>query len=60
MKEVSDSLAWRCFCHLTIGDCVPDSTTLIKLTHKYGADTVDALNDALVLKLKGWKVVRGN
>jgi len=59
VKEVSDSLAWRRFCHLTLGDRVPDSTTLIKLTHKYGADTVEALNDALVLKLKEGKVVRG-
>jgi len=59
VKEVSDSLAWRRFCHLTLGDRVPDSTTLIKLTHKYGADTVATLNDALVLKLKEGKVVRG-
>jgi IS5 family transposase len=59
VKEVSDSLAWRRFCHLTLGDRVPDSTTLIKLTHKYGEDTVCALNDALVLKLKEGKVVRG-
>jgi IS5 family transposase len=59
VKEVSDSLAWRRFCHLDLGDRVPDSTTLIKLTHKYGADTVRALNDALVLKLKEGKVVRG-
>ena len=59
VKEVSDSLAWRHFCHLALDDRVPDSTTLIKLTHKYGADTVRALNDALVLKLKEGKVVRG-
>jgi len=59
VKEVSDSLAWRRFCHLDLGDRVPDSTTLIKLTHKYGANTVRALNDALVLKLKEGKVVRG-
>jgi len=59
VKEVSDSLAWRRFCHLDLSDRVPDSTTLIKLTHKYGADTVRALNDALVLKLKEGKVVRG-
>lgn len=59
VKEVSDSLAWRCFCHLDLGDRVPDSTTLIKLTHKYGADTVRSLNDALVLKLKEGKVIRG-
>jgi len=59
VKEVSDSLAWRRFCHLSLDDRVPDSTTLIKLTHKYGEDTVRALNDALVLKLKEGKVVRG-
>jgi IS5 family transposase len=59
VKEVSDSLAWRRFCHLDLGDRVPDSTTLIKLTHKYGADAVNCLNDALVLKLKEGKVVRG-
>ncbi|MFC1903156.1 transposase, partial [Chloroflexota bacterium] len=59
VKEAGDSLAWRRFCHLTLGDRVPNSTTLIKLTHKYGADTVATLNDALVLKLKEGKVVRG-
>jgi len=59
VKEVSDSLVWRRFCHLDLGDRVPDSTTLIKLTHKYGADTVRSLNDALVLKLKEGKVIRG-
>jgi IS5 family transposase len=59
VKEVSDSLAWRRFCHLDLGDRVPDSTTLIKLTHKYGAETVRSLNDALVLKLKEGKVIRG-
>jgi IS5 family transposase len=59
VKEVSDSIAWRRFCHLALDDRVPDSTTLIKLTHKYGADTVRSLNDALVLKLKEGKVIRG-
>jgi IS5 family transposase len=59
VKEVKDSFAWRRFCHLSLDDRVPDSTTLIKLTHKYGEQTVKALNDALVLKLKESKVVRG-
>ncbi|MFC2058156.1 ISNCY family transposase [Chloroflexota bacterium] len=59
VKEVSDSLAWRRFCHLALDDRVPDSTTLIKLTHKYGAYTVRSLNEALVLKLKEGKVIRG-
>jgi len=59
VKEVSDSFAWRRFCHLDLGDRVPDSTTLIKLTHKYGEGTIKALNEALVLKLKEGKVIRG-
>ena len=59
VKEIKDSFAWRRFCHLSLSDRVPDSTTLIKLTHKYGEDTIRALNDALVLKLKEGKVVRG-
>jgi len=59
VKEVKDSFAWRRFCHLSLDDTVPDSTTLIKLTHKYGEETVKALNEALVLKLKESKVVRG-
>ncbi|GEM_PF-4497042 len=47
------------FCHLDLGDRVPDSTILIKLTHKYGEETVRSLNEALVLKLKEGKVIRG-
>ena len=47
VKEVKDSFAWRRFCHLSLGDNVPDSTTLIKLTYKYGEETVKALNEAL-------------
>ncbi len=36
VKEVKDSFTWRCFCHLSLEDRIPDDTTLIKLTHKYG------------------------
>ena len=59
VKEVKDSFTWRCFCRLSLEDRVPDDTTLIKLTHKYGEDSVRDLNDALVLKLKQRKVIRG-
>jgi len=59
VKEVKDSFTWRCFCHLSLKDRVPDDTTLIKLTHKYGEDTLRDLNDALVLKLKEEKFIRG-
>lgn len=59
VKEVSDSFAWRRFCHLSLEDPVPDDTTLIKLTKKYGEDTLRELNEAIVLKLKEGKVIRG-
>jgi IS5 family transposase len=59
VKEVSDSFMWRRFCHLSLEDPVPDDKTLIKLTRKYGEDTLDKLNEALVLKLKEEKVIRG-
>ena len=41
VKEVKDSFTWRCFCHLSLEDHVPDDTTIIKLTHKYGEDTIN-------------------
>ena len=59
VKEVHDSFTWRRFCRLSLEDEVPDDTTLIKLTKKYGQDTIHDLNDALVLKLKEEKVIRG-
>ena len=59
VKEVKDSFTWRRFCRLSLEDRVPDDTTLIKLTRKYGEDTLRDLNDALVLKLKEEKVIRG-
>lgn len=59
VKEVKDSFAWRSFCRLSLEDRVPDDTTLIKLSHKYGDDTLRDLNDALVLRLKEEKLIRG-
>jgi len=58
VKEVRGSFAWRRFCHLSQEDPVPDDTTLIKMTKNYGEGTLLALNDAIVLKLKGGKVIR--
>jgi IS5 family transposase len=59
VKEVGDSFSWRRFCHLSFNDPIPDASTLVKLTRKYGETTVRALNEALVLKLKEEKMVRG-
>jgi IS5 family transposase len=59
VKEIKDSFTWRHFCRLSLEDRVPDDTTLVKLTRKYGDAILSDLNDALVLKLKEEKVIRG-
>jgi IS5 family transposase len=59
VKEVSDSLKWRRFCQIPLDGRVPDSTTLIKLTHKYSKETVEKINTLMVHKLKEQKVIRG-
>jgi len=48
VQEVSDSIAWRQFCGIGFTQKVPDSTALIKLTHKYGDRTVDALHQSII------------
>lgn len=58
-RESSHLVRHRRFCQLSFNEPVPDASTLIKLTHKYGEETVKALNDTLVLKLKEEKLVRG-
>lgn len=59
VKEVSDSLMWRTFCRIPLDGNVPDATTLIKLTKKYGDTTVESLNEALIDRAVKDKVVRG-
>lgn len=43
VEEVADSLVWRSFCHLCLTDKVPDTTTLMKLTHPLGPEAVEKL-----------------
>jgi len=57
VKEVSDSISWRVFCKISLSEKVPDSTTLIKLTKKYG-DIIEELNSLLLQKAKEEKVIR--
>jgi len=57
-REVSDSLAWRRFCRIGLGERVPHPTTLMKLTSRCGPDTVAALNETMLAKAAEAKVVR--
>lgn len=59
VKEVSDSIKWRRFCHIPLEQKVPHYTTLIKLTHLYGAETIAELNQLLVQKAAEEKIIRG-
>ncbi len=47
VREVTDSLHWRRFCHLALDAPVPHPTTLSKLTRKYGPASVHELNRLL-------------
>jgi transposase, IS5 family len=58
VREVTDSLHWRRFCHLALDALVPHSTTLSKLTRKYGPDVVHELNRLLVQHARERKLLR--
>ncbi|RZL85192.1 MAG: ISNCY family transposase [Rhodococcus sp. (in: high G+C Gram-positive bacteria)] len=57
-REVSDSFTWRRFCRIPLDGSVPHPTTLMKLTTRCGAATVDGLNEALLAKATEAKVLR--
>lgn len=59
VKEVSDSLKWRRFCHLPLSGKVPDDKTLIKLTGHYGEEVVRKVHDTVVRRAVEAKIVRG-
>jgi IS5 family transposase len=56
--EVSDSISWRRFCRIPLDARVPHPTTLIKLTTRCGSAAVDGLNEALLAKAAGRKLLR--
>jgi IS5 family transposase len=56
--EVSDSISWRRFCRIPIDGRVPHPTTLMKLTTRCGSAAVDGLNEALLAKAAGQKLLR--
>jgi IS5 family transposase len=58
VREVTDSLHWRRFCHLALDAPVPHPTTLSKLTRKYGPAIVHELNRLLVQHASERKLLR--
>lgn len=56
--EVTDSIAWRRFCRIGLGEAVPHPSTLEKITSRCGQTAIDALNEALLAKAAENKVLR--
>jgi IS5 family transposase len=57
-REVSDSITWRRFARIGLAGNVPDPTTLMKLTKRFGPSVVAALNEALLARAGEAKVLR--
>jgi transposase, IS5 family len=58
--EVSDSISWRRFCRIPLDGTVPHPTTLMKLTTRCGSAAVAGLNEALLAKAAGKKLLRAS
>jgi transposase, IS5 family len=58
VAEVSDSIHLRRFCRISLGERVPDESTVRKLTRRIGAETVAELTRALIVKATGEKRFR--
>ena len=56
--EVSDSISWRRFCRIPLDAKVPHPTTLMKLTTRCGAGAVAGLNEALLARAAGARLLR--
>jgi transposase, IS5 family len=50
VAEVSDSIHLRRFCRIALSERVPDESTVRKLTRRIGAETVQELTRALLVK----------
>ncbi len=58
VKEVADSISRRRFCRLGLTDAAPHSTTLLKLTRRFGAEIVEELNRETLKAAVEKKVLR--
>jgi IS5 family transposase len=56
--EVADSLAWRRFCRIPLGEAVPHPSTLEKIARRVGETAVVGLNEALLAKANETKLIK--
>lgn len=59
-REVADSISWTRFCRIPLGARVPDPSTLMKITKRCGPGTIAKLNETLLAKAAGEKVLKVN
>jgi len=57
-KEVADSFTWRRFCRIAVDGRVPDPSTLMKLSKRFGPGLVEELNGELLSLAVERKVLR--
>jgi IS5 family transposase len=57
-KEVADSFTWRRFCRIALDGRVPDPSTLMKLTKRFGPELLEELNAELLSLAVERKVLR--
>ncbi|MCW3047323.1 MAG: family transposase [Solirubrobacterales bacterium] len=50
VREVSDSIHLRRFCRFALTDCVPNESTVRKLTRRLGPDVIDEITRAVIAK----------
>ena len=60
VESVSDSIPWRTFCGIGCRDRVPDSSTLARLTQKYGEEMLRELYSLVSEDLDAWTIRRRN
>jgi transposase, IS5 family len=56
--EVADSLAWRRFCRIPLGEAVPHPSTIEKIASRCGEEAIAELNEALLAKAHENKVIK--
>ena len=57
-REVTDLVTWRGFCRSPLDVSVPHHSTLKKIAKRCGPEAVQGLNEALLSKAAGNKVLR--
>ena len=58
MERIADSMQWRTFCRIPLNKEVPDYSTISKLVNRFGAETVEAMNKALLQHLVAEKALK--